>query len=60
MAINPRWRNGAARRRLQARYRALGEPCAICGRPIDYTLGMVVDPSTGRKRPHPYERDTFP
>lgn len=38
MASNPRISNGSARRKLKARLRALGLPCAICGRPIDYDL----------------------
>lgn len=33
---NPRSKNGSQRRKLKARLRALGLPCAICGRPIDY------------------------
>lgn len=35
---NPRNSNGAARRRLTARLRSEGRPCAVCGRPIDYSL----------------------
>lgn len=31
-------RNGTRRRRLRARVRAQGLPCAICGQPIDYSL----------------------
>ena len=31
-------RNGTRRRKLRARLKALGNPCAICGQPIDYTL----------------------
>ena len=50
---NPRSANGAARRKVRERWRALGEPCAICGKPIDFSLGMVRDPRTGRTRPHP-------
>lgn len=38
MASDPRNRNGAARRALRARIRAMGMPCGICGRPIDYSL----------------------
>lgn len=53
MADNPRHRNGSARRKIVARWRSLGEPCAICGKPIDYSLGMITDPMTGRRRPHP-------
>ena len=36
--INPRSKNGNARRKLRARFKAMGLPCAICGRPIDYTV----------------------
>ena len=50
---NPRRANGSARDRIRATIRARGEPCAICGRPIDYSLGMITDPATGRRRPHP-------
>lgn len=35
---NPRNRNGHARRKLRNYVRSLGLPCAICGRPIDYSL----------------------
>lgn len=38
MAANPRYSNGAARRKLRERIKALGMPCAICGGTIDYTL----------------------
>lgn len=50
---NPRRANGSARDRIRARIRARGDNCAICGRPIDYSLGMITDPRTGRRRPHP-------
>lgn len=53
MAVNPRSANGSARRKIRERWRSLGEPCAICGKPIDYTLGMVTDLRTGKVRPHP-------
>lgn len=33
---NPRSRNGYLRRKHRARFKALGLPCAICGRPINY------------------------
>ena len=52
MATNPRNANGAARRRIRARHRAIGAPCALCGKPIDYSLGMVTTPD-GKRRPHP-------
>lgn len=35
---NPRYANGAARRKARARLRAMGLPCALCGLPIDYSL----------------------
>lgn len=35
---NPRQSNGNRRRKLKARLKAQGRPCAICGREIDYTL----------------------
>ena len=36
MSTNPRYKNGARRRKIRARLKAQGLPCAICGRPIDY------------------------
>lgn len=36
MASNPRWKNGALRRKYQQRFRAMGLPCHLCGRPINY------------------------
>ena len=53
MSSNPRRANGTRRDRLRARVRSLGLPCALCGKPIDYSLSFVVDERTGRKRPHP-------
>lgn len=50
---NPRYANGAARNKLRARWKAIGAPCGICGKPIDYTLGFVIDKQTGRRRMHP-------
>lgn len=35
---NPRYSNGARRRAIRARWEAIGAPCALCGRPIDYDL----------------------
>lgn len=48
---NPRYSNGNRRRKIRARLKALGAPCAICGRPIHYDepsdpahpLSFVVD-----------------
>ena len=50
---NPRKSNGNARRNIRARLKAIGAPCGICGKPIDYSLGMITDPVTGKRRPHP-------
>ena len=50
---NPRRANGARRNQIIARWRAIGDPCHLCGKPIDYTLGMIVDKRTGKKRMHP-------
>lgn len=33
---NPRYANGALRRKNRARIRAMGLPCHICGKPIRY------------------------
>ena len=35
---NPRYRKYRARVSLRERVKRRGEPCAICGQPIDYTL----------------------
>lgn len=35
---NPRRSNGSKRTALRNRVKAMGLPCALCGRPIDYTL----------------------
>ena len=48
---NPRKANGAARRAIRERWRAIGDPCHLCGKPIDYSLGMIT--VNGKKRPHP-------
>lgn len=48
---NPRRANGARRDSIRARWRAIGAPCGICGKPIDYSLGMVT--VNGKRRPHP-------
>jgi 5-methylcytosine-specific restriction endonuclease McrA len=45
---NPKKRNGI--RRLMALEEA---PCAICGKPIDYTLTTYVDPKDGKTKRHP-------
>lgn len=34
---NPRRSNGSRRNALRKRVRAMGLPCALCGRPIDYS-----------------------
>ena len=50
---NPRYANGAARNKLRARWKSIGAPCALCGKPIDYDLGYIIDQATGKKRLHP-------
>ena len=48
---NPRYANGSRRRKMRARFIAMGLPCAICGRPIHYDepsdsnhpLSFVID-----------------
>ena len=48
---NPRYKNGNKRRKMRARFKAMGLPCAICGRPIHYDepsdskhpLSFVID-----------------
>ena len=51
MSVNPRRANGSRRDGIRARWRSIGDPCHICGKPIDYTLGMVE--VNGKRRPHP-------
>ncbi len=53
MSDNPRYADYQARVKVRQRIRSLGLPCALCGRPIDYSLGFVRDPSTGKRRMHP-------
>lgn len=54
MATNPRYKNGALRRKYRARFQAMGAPCGICGGrlgPIHYDepsnskypLSFVID-----------------
>lgn len=48
---NPRYHNGNLRRKHRARFKAMGLPCAICGKPIHYDepsdakhpLSFVID-----------------
>ena len=39
MATDPRRKNGARRNAIRKRIASFGLPCALCGAPIDYTLG---------------------
>ena len=48
MATNPRWKTGR-RRQYQQRFKAMGLPCALCGKPIDYTLPYYVTDEEGHK-----------
>lgn len=57
---NPRYgKRYAARDKLRKRVKYEGRPCAICGKPIDYSLTTWIDPKDGRTKPHPmcYELD---
>lgn len=56
---NPRRANGARRTALRKRVAAMGMPCHLCGRPIDYSLTTYVDPDDGKTKRHPmsYELD---
>ena len=48
---NPRYANGSLRRKHRARFKAMGLPCHICGKPIHYDepsdpahpLSFVID-----------------
>ena len=61
MAGNPRRANGHRRDQIREKWRAIGDPCHICGEPIDYSLGWIEaeepDPATGelvtKRRMHP-------
>ena len=57
--INPRQTHRSRRKALRDRVAARGEPCAICGKPIDYSLTTYVDPIDGVTKRHPlsYELD---
>lgn len=51
---NPRYANPSLRNRMR-KLLALEElPCAICGKPIDYTLTTWIDPKDGKRKRHPY------
>ena len=56
---DPRQQSGTARKKARERVAAMGLPCAICGRDIDYELTTYIDPSDGKEKPHPmkYELD---
>lgn len=51
---NERKANGHRYRQLQKKVRSWGDPCKLCGKPIDYTLTTYVDPKDGRRKPHPW------
>lgn len=50
---NPRRANSSRRNLIVRRWRMIGAPCALCGKPIDYSLGRIPDPLTGSYRWHP-------
>lgn len=45
--------NYRQREKIRARLKAIGEPCAICGKPIDYDLDWWIDPKDGKRKRHP-------
>lgn len=53
MSRNPRRSNGTLRNKQRAYWKSRGLPCGICGQPIDYSLGYIVDERTGRRVLHP-------
>lgn len=57
---NPRYgKRFSARDRLRKRVASEGRPCALCGKPIDYSLDWWEDPKDGKRKRHPlsYELD---
>ncbi len=50
---NPRRANGWRRDQLRKWLGAQGLPCALCGKPIDYSLTTWIDPGDGRVKRHP-------
>ena len=57
-STNPRYANHALRestRRAILQRVAAGEPCALCGKPIDLTLPQTyIDPKDGRRKRAPW------
>ena len=51
---NPRRANGWRRNQVRKWLKDQGLPCALCGRPIDYSLSVWVDPKDGRLKRHPW------
>ena len=45
--------NYRQREAIRRRLKAMGEPCAICGKPIDYDLDWWTDPRDGKRKRHP-------
>ena len=50
---NPRYARPKARNDLRKRLAREGLPCALCGKPIDYSLTTYVDPKDGKTKRHP-------
>ena len=42
MAANPRSHNGSRRARMRRIFATQGAPCALCGKPIDYSLPHTI------------------
>ena len=53
MSYNARRSNSTLRNKQRAYWKARGLPCGICGQAIDYSLGYIKDPLTGKRRMHP-------
>lgn len=50
---NPRYANFKKRADLRKWLGRQGLPCALCGKPIDYSLTTFIDPKDGKRKPHP-------
>lgn len=46
--------SSSTRNKTRARLKAIGSPCHICGRPIDYDLDWYTDPRDGKCKRHPW------
>lgn len=51
---NPRRTNGWRRDQVRKWLKDQGRPCALCGKPIDYSLTTWTDPKDGKVKRHPW------